>query len=345
MVLHLGQGDWMMVDSFIDAGSDTPVALDYLRRIGVDPSNAVRLIVATHWHDDHIRGIAKVFRAATNAVFSITGAFQEPDFRLILAPWLANSSPIDGKGLGEVADLLTISKQRRCSPVLSSANKILWERHGEIPVQVRALSPSDPAIAACIARLRELDPGIFRCRLPLIESNHASVVLSVQVGSRRILLGGDLECRADRKFGWLAIVDSQKGAGAPKHHLFKIPHHGSSNGHHQEVWTELLNPNPLSALTPFVHGGVRLPTPSDVARIGSHTTQAYLTAVPRAGKFHDPDRTVEKTMREAARKLTVIPRSSGHVCMRGRHGEDPAAWKVTCHKGASHLEQVAEVSH
>lgn len=343
VVVHLGLGDWMIVDSCIELGNNTPAALAYLDKLGVDPASAVRLVVATHWHDDHVRGLAEVVKASQRAVFAVTGAVQAKDFQMLLAPWLANQTAIDGKGLGEIAKLIAISKERRLTPIPAAENKILWERHSGSPVQVRALSPSDPAVTACIARLGEFDPGAFSRRMPKIEENHASVVLSIQVGSRRMLLGGDLECRADRKFGWLAIVDSQKGSESPKHHFFKIPHHGSPNGHHEEIWSELLYPQPHSSLTPVKTGNTKLPTTEDRDRILSHTNHAYLTALPKAGKFRYPsDKVVEKTMREVTRRLGTIPYSQGHVCMRGRLYEDPSIWSVTRYGSAMHLSQMPD---
>jgi hypothetical protein len=343
IVVHLGEGDWMIVDSCIDRDSASPAALGHLENLGVDPAKAVRLVVATHWHDDHIRGLAKVVEASKCAVFVITGAFQEQDFRLLLAPWLANGTEHDGKGLGELDSLISILKQRNRAPIPASENKVLWERYGNSPAQVRALSPSDPAVTACVARLREIDPGMFSRRLPRIDENHPSVVLSVQVGPRRLLLGGDLESRKDRKFGWLAIVDAQKGSGAPKHHFFKIPHHGSPNGDHEEIWSELLHPNPHSSLTPVATGRTRLPTPGDRDRILANTGHAYVTALPKKGKFRYPEnRMVEKTMLEVARKLEIIPHSHGHVCMRGSLSEGPSDWAVTCLGSAMHLSQMPD---
>jgi hypothetical protein len=343
VVVHLGHGDWMIVDSCIELGSNTPAALAYLKRLGVDPASAVRLVLATHWHDDHVRGLAEVVMASKRAVFAITGAVQAQDFQMLLAPWLANQTAINGKGLGEVAKLIAISKERQRAPIPAAENKILWERQSGSPVQVRALSPSDPAVTACIARLGEFAPGAFSRRMPKIEENHASVVVSIRVGSRRMLLGGDLECRHDRKFGWLAIVDAHKESELPKHHFFKIPHHGSPNGHHEEIWSELLYPHPYSSLTPVKTGKTKLPTTGDRNRILSYTDHAYLTALPKAGKFRYPsDKVVEKTMREVARRLGTISYSQGHVCMRGRLDENPSVWSVTQYGSAMHLSQMPD---
>lgn len=64
IVLHLGEGDWIIIDSCTSPVGDEPAALGYLRSIGVDPDASVRTIVATHWHDDRIvRGATKTRRA------------------------------------------------------------------------------------------------------------------------------------------------------------------------------------------------------------------------------------------------------------------------------------------
>ena len=63
VVVHIGQGRWVIVDSCITDARE-PQALDYLLSIGVDPAAAVTLIVATHWHDDHIRGMANASHLA-----------------------------------------------------------------------------------------------------------------------------------------------------------------------------------------------------------------------------------------------------------------------------------------
>ena len=75
VVLHVGNGAWIVVDSCIDK-ENTPVAIHYLNRLGVDPAEAVTLVVATHWHDDHIRGMARLVAACTNAneVWSLSPA-------------------------------------------------------------------------------------------------------------------------------------------------------------------------------------------------------------------------------------------------------------------------------
>src|SRR5260370_27238866 len=53
VVVHLGLGEWLVVDSCVDPVSRKPVALNYLSELHVDVGKAVKQVVAKHWHDDH----------------------------------------------------------------------------------------------------------------------------------------------------------------------------------------------------------------------------------------------------------------------------------------------------
>ena len=54
IAVHLGEGTWLLVDSCIDPVSRAPASGTYLEQIGVSV-NQVLAIVASHWHDDHVR--------------------------------------------------------------------------------------------------------------------------------------------------------------------------------------------------------------------------------------------------------------------------------------------------
>ena len=56
-VIHLGNGHWALIDSCLDSDTGRPAALSYLEGMGVDPATAVRLVLATHCHDDHVGGM------------------------------------------------------------------------------------------------------------------------------------------------------------------------------------------------------------------------------------------------------------------------------------------------
>ncbi len=338
IVLHLGYNDWAVVDSCLDIASKKPAALRYLNLLGVDPAKSVRLVVATHWHDDHMQGLAKVLEAASGAVFACSGAVREPEFKEVLAAWTGARALPGGSGIDELRSIMVELKRRttdsRCvAPRLAGAGKTLWPIAGKPnphAISVKSLSPSDAAVLATVSRLKGLGTiaAKSRRRLPNLLENDTSVVLSVEAGTHKVLLGGDLHVRADRSFGWLAIVDDCRGIDA-RHDVFKVPHHGSQTGDHEEIWSTLAKEQPCAVATPFVDGRVRLPSVADCQRILTKTRIAFLSAPPVPGRFRDSSKTVEKTVQEATLSVQSVPGKYGHVRLRKLLGDSPGTpWRV-----------------
>jgi glyoxylase-like metal-dependent hydrolase (beta-lactamase superfamily II) len=70
-VIHLGNDEWIVVDSCYDPKLGNCLPLLYLKEIGVDVKNSVKAVVCTHWHDDHIKGISQLYAEAENSIFCI----------------------------------------------------------------------------------------------------------------------------------------------------------------------------------------------------------------------------------------------------------------------------------
>jgi hypothetical protein len=341
IALHLGFGDWIVVDSCIEPSSGKPVALAYLEAIDVDASQIV-LVAASHWDDDHIRGISEVFRRATNAQFVCSSAMTSQEFEAVLSRWRPKSIIPGGSGMDEFDEVTNILAERARdtkypTPECAHAGSVLWEREKPIPAGVRALSPSHAADIAAIAELagiRDSDGGERR-RLPHIDGNHTSVVMSVRVGTAPILLGADLQVRADRNLGWYAVVDRNKNN--PRHEAYKIPHHGSANADDDEIWDRLLVKHPLTMLAPFCRAGILLPTCNDAERILARSTSSYLTAPATRKRYRAQDYVVRKTIDEVALQACAIPNGFGHVRLRKRLNGDN--WEVSCFGSALALDR------
>lgn len=114
VVVHLGDGAWMIIDSCLDE-SGQPVALSYLVAIGVDPTQAVKLIVVSHWHDDHIRGLAEIVHRCHNAKIVYSSALLKKEFLTFVDVMNDPSLSIDrGKsGLNEMARVIDKLHQRK----------------------------------------------------------------------------------------------------------------------------------------------------------------------------------------------------------------------------------------
>ena len=84
--VHIGDGKWIIVDSCANPQTKEPAVLEYFELLRVEPEQAIKLVVATHWHEDHVAGIAKILRRATNANFVCSDALRCDEFLPSLRP-------------------------------------------------------------------------------------------------------------------------------------------------------------------------------------------------------------------------------------------------------------------
>jgi glyoxylase-like metal-dependent hydrolase (beta-lactamase superfamily II) len=87
IVLHLGANVWFIVDSCIDPATGEPAPLEYLRQIRIEPAIAVRQVIATHWHDDHIRGLGRIVASCEAAEFVCSAALRQPEFLTLVTAY------------------------------------------------------------------------------------------------------------------------------------------------------------------------------------------------------------------------------------------------------------------
>jgi hypothetical protein len=325
ILLHLGDNYWCIVDSCTARGSAESAAVEYLDSFGNGAPARVRLVVATHWHDDHIRGLASILRRAPAAAFYCSAALKTEVFRKLVM--VATGDP-GRSGIDEFASILGVIGEkpgagRLATPKWAIENRKLLDPSNaghRIPATITALSPSDTTIALAHLEIAKLLPktGEQQRRIPNVSTNHTSVVLWVEVGAVRALLGADLEHSDHPDEGWTAVLACH---GDPtKAFFFKVPHHGSSNADCPEVWTRMLDNNPIAVVTPF-NGGVRIPMESDLRRLAKRTDRLYCTAAG-TGKAPSRDAVVEKTMRRELKERRVVEGPPGHVRVRWSRDDD-----------------------
>ena len=352
ILVHAGDDDWIIVDSCIDVTTREAVAVDYLSRIGVDPSQAVKIVVATHWHDDHVRGMAATVDACRNATFACSDALNTREFLTLVKAFAPRPMAAHGSGLQEFDGVVRILERRSrdgsgqsYSPVWATADRLLWRRDADVAssglqADVHSLSPSDASNLGARLKLRSLWPAEHRPkrRVAGTTPNLAAVVLWVTAGRQKILLGADLEETSDPYRGWTVILDSPTRPNGVAT-AFKVSHHGSANGDHPRIWRELLDKKPTAVLTPFRRSGKRLPTPADIRRICARTPSAYITAPPEVARRRRSP-TVRRMLRQSIRSVQPVHGPMGHVRLRA-DGSDEGAWRVELFGAAKSLRELA----
>ena len=340
----------MIVDSCLDTSTKLPVAIRYLRdELGVRIENDVRLVVATHWHDDHINGLGAVFRACPNAKFVCSAAMQSREFAAMAAYYGSRAQP-GGSGVDEFKQIFEELNRRGNrrgfpAPVLASADKGIYTRAGNAPVKVRAYSPSDAAVATMLTRFeRSIRPQQRRrLKVPSLGPNDCSVVLGLEIGSSTVMLGADLEERKGHQgFGWTDVLTNFKPSTA-NYEGFKIPHHGSETGYHPDVWPSFMRKDAWAVLTPYAQGSKPLPSVEDLRRIGQTAPQTTsVTALPHLRKFKHHDRAVQKTIAELGIAIFDEPSRQGHVRLRRATLDPDSDWTTELYGDAQTLSQAQE---
>ncbi len=317
----------MIVDSCLNGRTGRSAALDYLAEIGVDCREAVVAVVATHWHDDHVRAFAEVVARCEQATVFLSSAFQESEF-LTLVEAKPGTTRLTG-GAREMAAVIATLRQRRqdgTGPEVVSrlvVEEVNICKTGES--QVTALSPSSVAVEAAIKAFTKLLPEPLRphLRIPAPSKNEASVVLWVDGPNCSALLGADLqrEDAADRGWGRVVALGERRAAA-----LVKVPHHGGESGHDQRMWDRLLEVRPQALLTPWKLAGKLLPTDYDKRRLCELAPEAVIVGLARTSPKR-LDSAVERSLKGVAKNRSVIGNNAGHV--RARCATAGAAeWRV-----------------
>ena len=322
ILVHLPNGQWIVVDSCIDPQTRRPCALQYFEALGVDLSLKIEQIVITHWHDDHIRGMAEIVRCCPNAEVVISTALRNEEFMKLTQLQSGHRRVLKrvSTGVDEFIEIfaLLLERKRRSHAKgnlrWAACDKLLY-RHEPSGVSVFALSPSDDEILRAVSSFARLIPSENepQLRMPRLQPNDTAIALWLQTSAFNILLGSDLEVGDSDRRGWRAIVDSTcKPLG--KSIIFKVPHHGSISAHHERIWLEMLEKSPYAILTPFSPS--QLPRPQDIKRICEYTERC-LIASWNPEKSAKRESSVEKTLTQHVKRHRVLENKLGMIRLRG----------------------------
>jgi len=296
--------------------------LRYLRQLGVDVEQAVKMILVTHWDDDHVKGIADVVEACPNADFVSSIVFSAEKFTCFVEAITVGAMKTDGGNVQNIRKVLQLLKARN-KPIKAAAPA---RQLCSNPV-IRCWSPSDLDANDFLMYVARMHPKAGEGLRKAIPStpNLASVVLTIEWPDGSVLLGADMEHSADVQRGWGAVVSEAMKIGVAPGNFVKIPHHGSETGHDDGMWEHLLHKHPVSVLTPFGRGAIkgRPPKSSDVRRISKNSGKMYISArhtvSPTRPKM---DLAVERSIREGLITLTSQKTPIGIVRHRRVAGAD-----------------------
>ena len=317
ILIHLGNDEWIVVDSCLNPVTKRPAVIEYLENQGINPAN-IKLIAATHWHDDHIRGLHDIVSICPNAKFVISEALNQKEF-IKLVSLYSNPLLIESEsGLSEFSNIFKFLHFKNKKPMRAIANRILYQKTSEgLNCTISSLSPSDAAILLSNLQMKDLIPSerSDKRRIPTIKPNNSSIVIWINVNNRCILLGSDLEDSTSDEIGWKAILLSDI-ISEHKAEVFKVPHHGSGTSDNDEIWNKLLIDQPVAILTPFKNGKIILPMYKDLIRINSKSQNSFLTSPNKIQRSKVHKRYLDIEMSIATKSRTAVNPYFGYIKLK-----------------------------
>ena len=187
ILVHLGYNRWLVVDSFLTS-KKIPVALEYLKSIGVDPARSIAMVVATHWHDDHIGGISTILNDCPDALFCCSQAMTCAEFEQYAKVFSTRNPMAAGSGTTELTKVYSNLRAKPRELKKGSADKHLWNEKG---CNVWSLSPSDTQVTQTLDDIAAMLPSASETKRRAVANrpNNTSVVLQVIWDSDSVLLG------------------------------------------------------------------------------------------------------------------------------------------------------------
>lgn len=302
VLVNIGDNRYVVIDSFINKNSGKPIALDYLESINVPFCN-IELIICTHWHQDHTEGIAEVIKNAPEAKFYISYINKEKNF----LTYLTLGSNIENSTTHDLFEALNIVN--RSNLYFARHNQVLLEypdtefSHGK-KIQLRAISPQ---------QIEELDfiehlslPNSSENTYTFTSDNKISIATWLTIGEDAVLFGADLENVADSSKGWKAVINNHTFTNT-KASIFKIPHHGSKNGHNNDIWTNLVD-KPISITSTYSRS--HLPLETDIDRIKGLSKKFFVAGKSYYNKKQKQD--LAKFIKKTKIDIDYIPTNLEH---------------------------------
>lgn len=317
VVLHIGNSQWIVVDSCTDPTNGKCLPLEFLSMRGVNLANDVKLIICTHWHDDHIKGISEILRKCTSSNFSMAKANDINKFlRLVGLDSKLSQYEETESSFYEINECIEIIKERKLTVIRSGQDRTLYT-HNEngINATIQSLSPSDKVMNDFDLEISTLitEFGASNRKIQTQSPNEKSVVLLINVNNHNVLLGADLEESSDPQKGWAAIVENSQCIKNIQSDFFKIPHHGSKTAYNKKVWDDLISSDSVACLTPCCRS--KIPKEDMILKYLSHTDNLYSTSSifnerarpkPREKRLQKAIQRFNPTVREIKFKYGVV---------------------------------------
>ncbi|WP_187344991.1 MBL fold metallo-hydrolase [Cystobacter ferrugineus] len=262
MAVRAPPDDWLLVDGC--AASRTPYGPQLVTHYGIRP----KLVILTHPHLDHSRGVAQVLEHATQ------GAKKDWPKIGLLFPSPRRGTSLDDlqhyfdAGVTEQAVATILQRWQTHPPCRWLLETESTETLGE--ATIRVLSPEEAARQDAFAA--------WEGKTAHFDWNRAASALLIEWRGHSILLGSDLVEKPGN--GWSEAL--KRTPALAKHAIYKVAHHGSWDAQHRGVLKGAKGRKSMFIATPFASQNLpRFNTGEGMHLLLQHASAVHLTALPR----------------------------------------------------------------
>lgn len=301
IILEFPENEYGIIDSCTNSKTNRPIPLEYLEDRGCNLEN-VKFIVLTHFHQDHYMGLDQIINSCKNAIFFTSSALVCDPFKMLLSILLGiNSNCNPYLEFQKIID--TVTKLNKNIFTLNDSSRSIYDKNN---IEVNVHSPNTHTELYFQNKYKNIINELnnnYAFIPPKKDFNLQSIVISINTGSTKILLGADLEFHSIPDIGWEAAFQNIY-LNDHLFSMFKIPHHGSINGYNKVEWDKILNDNSILKLTPSKRHN--LPNPDQILAIKSHSSQAYSTCDLTMTPYKKLPPTIKKFSEELNIKIKRI---------------------------------------
>lgn len=308
IVVHIGNGHWIIIDSCTySTDSKTPLALRYLKDIGIKPEESVNEVVCTHWHLDHINGLNNIVEECKNARLFIPNVGNVTDYLRILFP--ATYDPKTNSTILEIFDKsieIVKARERNNWPIYVTCNSqiAVCNFKDKTQVELLAISPSNQLQDDFARTVADASVSSLTCDIKkrILNPNLCSIACILRTPTFNAIIGGDLEkqsgdnkvCPEDNncpnRLGWCSVFDtSTQYQNDASFDNIKLPHHSSVTGFCPRLWKNNKH-KPISTSTLYSKG-YKLPVSNMMQIYLSNSIAYFLTGthvISEKGVESDP---------------------------------------------------------
>ncbi len=284
ILVEYEENSWLVIDSFRHPKSNAPIAAWYLQSIGLKPYEVVKKIIITHFHQDHISGMKDLIERCdpTTPVYISQALTADEAIKYYITLDEAQSGD-KVSGVSEITKILTYLHTNSRRPHPLKQDETIF-RNSDI--DLIALSPSNYDIQEANLKFAKLLHETDKDAAPMApreNPNNYCVVINLDLKNvgKSAIFGADLETNTHPESGWNSVSTSVLSPTNGTVNFFKISHHGSITGYHQNFWSSKVELDALSVITTFEKSKSPLPTRACVQMYKQHTNKLFCTTEPK----------------------------------------------------------------